>query len=420
MGTLHQGLNCRQCRSKIRARRRRSRHGAALISALVFVVVVSLALAGIARLAVSHYERAQVESDYSCVLPLAEAGANYEFWKISQNTSNADQISQSNPHGVTYSFGSGTFTVYCTNLDGSTPWTPPNNLYVISTGSLNGTSRTIKVAVKGFSDTSKGKFALYTVDGISTLNGSAMTIAGDVGTNGQFSFSGHPGITGSIYFDGSAAGWSGGNPGGYNVINEPQPVTWPTIDQIANQMFPGGGMAWLATHNDNATKANPPISGNSISSATVLTGPGNFYVTNVSLHGQQTITFDNTNGPVNVWLGPDGGSGQILFRGGSAAIARSSTNPVTIYAATTGGVNLGGNSEMDASVYAYNVSGGAPYGSVTFGGTPDIYGSVITDQANIHGNVTINYEPGAVVPTNWGVGYYGFNNSWQELNPVNQ
>lgn len=377
-----------------------------------------------ARLAVSHYERTQVESDYACALNLAEAGVNYEYWKISQDPTTADQVSQSNPQGVTYSYGNGTFTVYCTNMDGSTPWSVPSNLYVVCTGTLNGTSRTIKVSSKGFNP--PGKYAIYTMNSLSVWNGTAISITGDVGTNNQFDFSGHPGISGDVYFDGPAAGWyNGNNPGGYTQVTEPRALQWNTVDQIANNMFPAasdppGGLAFLATHNDNA-KASPAITSNSITSSVTLVGPGNYYLTTINLSGNKSITLDNTNGPINIWIGPSGGTGTCTFRGGTSAIAPSSdvSKACTIYVATQSGITLAGNQTLDASIYAYNKDAfGNSYGAVVNSGNPTINGQILGNDVNLNGNITVNYYPGVNKPTSFG--YYGFNNSWQELNPVNQ
>ena len=82
--------------------RRRYQRGGILLTTLAFTVVISLLLAGIATLTVSHYGRIQVETDYQIALDLAEAGVNYEFRKISANTANADQTGSSNPPGSTY------------------------------------------------------------------------------------------------------------------------------------------------------------------------------------------------------------------------------------------------------------------------------------------------------------------------------
>src|SRR6185503_16136284 len=105
-------------------------------------------------------------------------------------------------------------------------------------------------SVKGFYP--PGNFAIFTMEGTSVFNGTAIDIYGDMGTNGYFDFSGHPGINGGIYFEGSDAGWYNGDPGGYTVHTSPNRIDWPTVQQEANRLFPQGGLTWLATHNDNA------------------------------------------------------------------------------------------------------------------------------------------------------------------------
>jgi len=401
---------------------KRSRYGGVLISALAFMVVVSLLLAGIGTLTVSHYGRAHSESDYAAALSLAEAGINYEYRKISLNSANADQAGTSNPPGVSYNFGGGTFRVYCTNKDGTTPWTAPGLLYVIATGTFNGATRTIKVASKGFPPT--GKFAIYTLNSISVWNGSAISIVGDVGSNGLLDFSGHPGISGSVYFNGPNAGWYGGvAPSGYNVVQDSKPIQWDTVDQKALKLFPPslyppGGLAYLATNNNNAN-AVPPIVGNSITASVTLKGPGNYYVTNINLTGNKKISLDNTNGPINLWIGPSGGTGTARFRGGTAAVS-ATTNPnnkCNIYVATKSGIDLAGNEEIDAAIYAYNIdANGASYGYVKNSGNPVINGQILANEADINGNLTVNYMPGYITPTSYG--YYGYDNSWVEINGV--
>jgi len=418
------GLNDHSPSPQIRARIRRQHRGGILITALVFSVIIAFLVAGIGALTVSHLSRESTEASYSGALDLAEAGVNYEIRKISLDASQADQFSAMTQAGATYTLGGGSFTVYCENTDGSTPWVAPNDLYIISTGTLNGVSRTTKVMCKGESNATNGKYAIYTMNNASTWDGSAMCIVGDVGTNALLSFNSSPGVTGSIYFNGPYAGWGGSAGSGYTTSTNSAPIVWPTIDQIALQKWPNsdatapGGLAYLATNNSNAN-ASPPIVGNAITTSTTLVGPGDYYATAISLSGQDQITFDNTNGPITLWLGPDGSSGGLAFAGGSAAIARSSdpTKACTIYCATLGGVTLKGNSECDATIYAYNTdASGNPYGSITFCGTPTVYGQVLGNTVDIHGNVSVNYVQGVVRPTSYGVSYYGFANSWQELN----
>src|SRR5687768_10629730 len=96
--------------------RRRTSQGFVLLSALVFTLVIATLLTGIGTFTVSHRTQAEVDADYVKALDIAEAGVNTEFRKISQNAALADQYP-----GTTYSFGGGTYKVYCINRDGTYP-----------------------------------------------------------------------------------------------------------------------------------------------------------------------------------------------------------------------------------------------------------------------------------------------------------
>ncbi len=387
-----------------------------LISALAFTVIIAVCLAGIGTLCVSHYSRASVDGDFASALNLAEAGVNYEFRKISQNAANADQKGGANPPGVTYAFGSGAFRVYCTNKDGSVPWVAPNNLYVISTGVVNGVSRTVKASAKGFGATAN--YALFGVaEGI--INGTAATVNGDVGTDGFFTFNGHPSVVGNVNFNGPGSDWQSPPQGAYSVNHFPSPLIWPTVDTIANQKFPGGGLAWVATHNDNAL-ATPPIVGASIllngnGTATLhgKAGGANYYLHSLICNGAVTVVFDNAAGPINIWVGPSGTAGNFIFNGGTAAIKMSqdATKEVRIYGATTNDYILNGNAELDAGLYDYN---GPSSGRVIFNGSPATYGWVVANKFTLNGTPVIYYVPNLYYQDTGG--YYGFDNSWQDLN----
>ena len=397
---------------KTSSRRCRSRRGGVLTSAIAFVAITSALVVGMLTLAMSFYARTQANVDYEAALPLAEAGINYELRKISLSTSNADQTATS------YPCGSGSFSVACSNKDGTTPWVAPNPLYITSVGTIDGVSRTVRISAKGYDW--DGKYAVYSVDHLSTWNGSAITVIGDVGTNNLLSFSGSPSISGTVYFNGLGAGWAGGTPFGYTTVTNGTSQTWATVDEIALKKYPAGaygsgGMTWLATHNDNAA-ASPPIVSNSITSAVSLVGPGNYYVTNINLGGSQKITFNNTAGAVNLWVGPSGGTGIATFRGGTGAIAATTDASKLnyIFVATNRGINMAGNETADAIIYAYNkTSTGTEYGSVQFSGNPTINGQLMANQADINGNVTIHYIQGTNVQTNYA--YWGFDDQWTEI-----
>ncbi len=389
------------------------RRGGAIVGVLLFILVSSTAIIGVSTSCTMHLQRATVDMNYTKALDLAEAGINYEFRRISPSGVSADQYP-----GTTTSFGGGTFRVYVTNHDGSTPWVPPNDLYVISTGTVNGVSRTVKAQAKGLSIQSN--YALFGINNANLVGN--VTIDGDVGTNGSISWSGTSIINGTVYADGPAATTSGS---GAPVVNMPFPVAWPTVDQKALQLFPNsgattpGGLAYLALHNDNA-RAVPPIIGNIINNTSVkLVGPGDYYVTSIKLTGNSQMEFDNRLGPIRIWVGPSGGVGTVDFVGttdGSTDVTAGGYQ-VDLLVGTSGTVNFKGTSSVRANVYAYNKDLlGNSIGNVVLSGTPDIFGSVIAYNASkINGNPTIHYTSGVqLAPT---IGYFGFDTSWLELNP---
>jgi len=393
-------MNTHTLKMRYRAR------GSALVTVMIFISIVSVLLAGVTKFSVSHQQLALNDSRYVDAMNLAEAGANSEMRKISMDPATADQYP-----GAAVPFGNGSYTVYCANADGSTPWNPQEKLYIVSTGTVDNVSRSVKVAVKGYK--SEAQYAVYGTGGVSTFNGSAVLINGDVGSNNLLNFTGHPVINGSIRFSGSDAGWSGGDPGGYTVVDEPRAVVWPTVSEVANQAFPAGGLVYLKTHNDNAM-ANPPILGFSITNSVTLT-TGNYYVETLSLSASRKITFDNSNGPVNLWIGPEGGTSVATFRGGSAAVSVSSdlSKAPRIYVATEGGINLAGNEQLDGLVYAVNrTSDGTTYGRIENSGNPTITGQIIANQIKINGDVTVNFVTRMIEPTS--IDYYGFDNFWEE------
>ncbi len=401
----------KQFRSQNHGRQR----GGVLIGVLFFLVITSILLMGIGSLATGHEQRAQMDANYAAVLSLAEAGVNYEYRKLTNNVTQADTsaFTVSSPFGTPGT----SFTVQCVNRGTATPWSGPGtNLDVLSTGQLNGVIRQIRVSCKGY--TVMGKFAVFGTHSV-YIQGS-VSIVGDVGTDGAVTVGGASTIQGGVYLFGPGATYSGGTPAGVSS----QPLVWQTVDEKALALFPNsgstapGGLAYLASHNDNA-RVGLPASGGTLSSGVTLVGPGNYYVTGIDTHGNTGITFDNRNGDINVWVGPSGGSGSVYMRGCSSM---ATTDPsqgghqVNILVATTGSVDMAGTTGIDANIYAYNKDAyGNPYGTVTNHGTPDVVGSIVAYDVTLQGNPSVQYIPGVQQPQV--PDYYGFDTSWQEVNP---
>ncbi len=429
----------------LNVRKNRNR-GFALITVIMFIAITSTLLAGIGTFAVSHNSRAHSDADWQSAMDIAEAGVNTELSKISRNFLTADITP------TTYSFNGGTYRVWVTqrNSDGTetTPWTAPNDMFIYSTGSFDGVSRTVKVSVKG--NIVDNTFALYGVGG-ANLTGN-VDIVGNVGTNGTVAVSGTSNISGSIELNGTAANISGGT--GLPIRN-PAPLIWPTVDEIANDTFLVGGgiptsalqggqssaaiipssnayvggrpaemtgLQWLATHNDNA-RVGLPANGTSavISNTITLVGPGNYFVSSVLLSGSRQIRFNNTAGPINLWLGPTNGLGAVAFAGTTDAqpTGMPGSYEVNMYVAVKYGVNFVGTSTFRGNIYCYNRDPitGLPFGELRNSGTPIIYGTVVCNQAVLNGTTEIQFHSSPTRQGWWG--YYGMDDSWIEGKMVN-
>lgn len=404
----------------------RQHHGAILLNVLIFLVIMSILLAGMAQLMVSDYSIGKVEKDYSNSLAVAEAGINYELRKISNDATLVDQKQTMGTGGASYTTVAGTFQVYVTqrNSDGTetTPWKAGKNLWIYSTGGVNSLKRTVKVAAIPYTNLPPSNYAVFGVSQ-GLINGSAAMVNGDVGTNGFLNFNGHPTITGNVTFNGPGSNWQSPPNGTYAVLRNTDPVVWPTVEAIAVNTFGSQGLSYVATNNDNSL-AQPPINNNMVmtngnANQTFYGKPGgaNYYLTSMVCNGSSQVIFDNTNGPITIWLGPSGSPGTFNLQGGVAAIKMSAdpTKAVRVYVATTSDVILGGNSELDAGIYNVNASA---TGRVIFNGTPNIYGMVIANAFIFNGYPTIGAVQGYFDPTAK-VTYYGCVQPWQEIGGVN-
>jgi hypothetical protein len=406
-------------------RPRRHQHGSILLTALAFVAFTSMVMAGLITMAYSHNAVVRAEGDYARALTVAEAGINYELRKISQNAANADQPGSTAPYGVSYSpavCGGGSFRVGCTNIFGNT-WLPAISpqLFIGSTGTYNGVSRTLRITANGRFTAAIPSFACFGLNSVLFHAGNS-TCIGDVGTGGTTSLHGH--ISKSYWVCGPGATGTGAGAGAPTVVL-PYALLFPTVDQIALQQYPNsgatapGGVAYISTHNDNAS-VGLPASGATITSSITL-GPGNYYVTGVNMSLLSSITCNNTNGPVNIWVGPVGGAGVVNFSGllGSGLTATSTlpANQVTFYVATTGGVTMTGSPVVTANFYAVNLDSlGNYYGPISGWNQATINGSAVGASIFQSGNTLINYPASGGMQAPMHADYYGAGSGWMEPN----
>jgi hypothetical protein len=259
------------------------------------------------------------------------------------------------------------------------------------------------------------------------------------------------------------AGNSGFEPGP-NVWWNPDPVQWPTVSEIAAQLFPGG-LSYLAVNNNNAnvkefSSADPsfqlanavvvgtgtanlrtqsfngftddgnvqdePPSGTRYQDGdeglygtkTMIFPPGDYYFNNVTLSNARNgpgILIDNASGMVRIWI--DGGSGPNDSLDCPVMFTSTDKNKFRLYYNNCGSLSISGNSTFHGSLYAYNgACSRDTFPEIVVGGSSVVNGAAVAARIDVHGNSRINFP-------NDGLGsagddfvlWYGFLNTWREV-----
>jgi hypothetical protein len=440
----------------------------ALVLALVAILIISILLAGSLLLSVSHMSLSNLNNNYANALNLAEAGVNWELWKISTDFLSADN----SPVTVEVPPDSGrSFEVHVEAYPGGGAWDGLGPFWIISTGTVSGVSRTVRVVARGY-----GLAGLYALFGIDSLNvGGNATINGASGTNGTVQIAGSPDINGNFLYCGTATGDTVIPTPPGEVIHTPLAESFPTVNELANlrawekygvQTYLGidffstseGGVPY----NDNAsivdtagtpisitayrigpqtflqadTDDNPyledgitpnPLYGKRV----IVLGPGDYYFESFDVQGSNGIKIDDSEGIVNIWLGPSGGSGSAdIINGNCLFFTSQDPSHCNIYQGSKRSITLTGTMDMYANVYAYNGPDGSGdyYGLIDIIGDGNIWGSVIGyDVRKATGSATINFpSSGGTGPGGTGPGpapgepilFYGFDRSWEEVDAL--
>lgn len=436
----------------------RTKSGATLITALAVVLIVSVLLGGVGMLAVSSYNRARGEADYARSLQMAEAGLNSELRYISDN-----QLSGTPAHtsGSPYSGGisgvGGSFEAWTTKIDGSA-WAPPSDMIVHSRGTVNGTTRQIQI--RGTRQSIFDMFAIFGIQSVN-FNGIVSTANGDIGTNGSMNVvdpTSNVPAPGEIHLMGSGASI---NSTGSNVVTNPNPVQFPTIDEIIVKDPPVGfgssGWGWLTSNSplnrnnrnmrtflnsggslspsgtrqvgnpwtgtapnsmrlrnaDFNTLGSNPATGN----RTLIIPPGDYYFTDIQLSGNREIIIDNGGlttgaaGMVRIWMNGSNSNDTI----NNLQVTYTSTDPslFRLYYNKCANLSISGGSTYYGGIYAVRTG---CTGSIDLAGGAIVHGSVIANHITIAGGATINF------PSNGGIDHagdfgiwYGFADNWKEV-----
>ena len=435
-------------------RDRRKVGGVALITTLALLLMLSLAVAGAGTYAVGHLNFMRRNGDYALAIELADAGANFELRYISDNEYTAAPAHQaSSPYVGTIPGLAGQYTVWVTNTDGSSPWSPPNPYVIHAVGQVNGATRQIDVAGHG-----ESMFQPYSVLG-STLvlvTGAGSQISGNVASMTDVDLSGAFGtpITGETILAGPLAI----GPTNATTFRRPNAIILPTIDQIVNGTL-YNGWNWLTSNaplnraNQNvrefqagATGTTPltaattqaaggPWTGTNAQSETLATSdvqnlnngpdgtptivlpPGDYYFTNVNLTGGVHLILDSAGlslpvpkpGLVRIWI-----QGGLLPDNLVTTVTTTSTDPslVRIYDENPLTFTLGSGVNISACIYSENA---LPTNVVLITGGALITGSVYGSSISISGGSKVQ------APASGSVGnasdfslYHGFINGWVE------
>jgi Tfp pilus assembly protein PilX len=412
--------------------------GAVIVSTLFMILITSILLMGVGMYASAHMSRAFRDAQHANAIYAAEAGLNYELYSL---TNGASAHTSASPGEGTIGDArwQATYRVVCKQTNGAEITNPsnlPSTILIEATGTVGEVTRTVSIRARKGSSTFD--YAIFSKKS-GTINGN-QTIQGSVGTGGTVTVNGSNGISDKVLgLHGSTATATINPPGSYQTERRDL-IEWPTVPQVALEMFPYGGLEYVKVTNDNnlATAyvnngqfngsnynnknvspaiVNSSISANGKGTFTFVGKPGgaNYYLNSMTFNGTWVIAFDNTNGPINIWcVGKNGGSGSFTINGGNSSIKMSTdpTKAARVYLSDKCNLTLNGNGEGHFGVYAINDS--TTGGNVTLNGNNDLYGSVICNTYTFNGTNTIRYTSGYFSA---GDSRWIFDGLWNEINP---
>lgn len=252
--------------------------GGAIVTALAFTAVAAILVGGIGSYAVGNLSRANVEANYASAINVADAGLNALIKKISQDPTDTSLVHQSgNPLTGTVA-GVGTYSAYVVDATSGGTWVAPNDMKIISVGTVNGVAR--KVTVRGSRKSIFDEYAIFADRGL-TLGGAgnnsgSTQIFGNVGLNNG---SGNPDArfngslnSGAINGELTLNAGSTSNSNGSNVVTSPDRVELPSVAEMANALFGNNGLSYLASNNNNSRIIKLRSTNTTLSTITSITG----------------------------------------------------------------------------------------------------------------------------------------------------
>lgn len=444
--------------------RHSTRHGGALISVLAFAAISSLIVACVGVLVLSHLSRGRTEANYAKAISVAEAGVSHELEWIAGDPDNPNRAHQYHPTsgqpGVATIVvpGGGTAVVGVRSEAGGN-WSVGSALKVVSTGTVNGVSRTVEVLAKPDSAMAPTHPEdQYTVFGLRsvTLSGANSRIVGSAGTNGSFSATGGSNaVSGKLTFGGVNPSVSGSR-----VYRQATAMPYPSVSDLARH-FHATGMAGWKTQNNNDrirmfnpgnaryllseaasagfSKSNWPLVNGSFSGVTtdlhtgdragggrysnsaegiygdkvLIFPPGDYYFEEVRLTtGQGSVLVDNASGPVRIWIGGNNGSDDTIHM---TTLLTNPNDPGTfrVLYGKPQELSVTGTTYVSGVYYAVDDAGRS---SIKLAGNSFVSGMLIANDVRIVGNSVVSYPSNPLVsqPRDPARGYR-VANQWREL-----
>ncbi len=425
--------------------------GAALLLALVVTAIMSALLSGMLLLSVSHLTLTSRNQDYASAMNVAEAGINYEIQKVLWTPAAYDPPGSPHQQVISSTEGGQSFSVYAAGSREGGEWgSPHSDVWITSTGTVNDVSRTVRVKIKGGTDSWDifGQYALFSI----STDPDSMNITGNFhvvgasGSNGGVTFHGSADLDGNFWYCGQEIPLDPVrvDPNYGQVRNTAQPQEFPTVNQEAtkraadppyNETAPVT-VDYFRTHNDNSqivdstgkeliSETKPLLNDKALGKTEVITiPPGDYYFEGIDLQNAR-VSLDTAGGPVNIWIGPEAGTGKDdVINGNSLLFTSQNVTRFHLYEGSGRTLRMNGTMDFYGCILAYNgpdPKTGDYYGDVVLNGTGIITGSVIANTVTkAQGTADVIFQSGGGGGGNGSGGQgpvFGVVSYWEELNP---
>lgn len=337
-----------------RMNRGNQEEGFALISAIVFLMLILVLGSSLVQQAVQELHTATRAKKETAAFNLAEAGIDYAAWKLYYSPTTLLPVTWTRSN-----LGTGTFSVTASPYGGSAA-----AIQLLSTGTTQGWNSQVKV-VGNFLTTGPSKqnavfdYAMFSNADASFVGG--LDVTGNAFANGSFDLKGAAKVSGNVGATGNVTVQGSAGVGG-QIQQRQAKVPMPVVDM---QYYRNKASLILA--------AGPIPS--KIDGVVIIDGP-------LSLHGQTTIT---GKGVIVV-------NGDVTINAGTVVDVSSESDEFAIV--TNGSVKINGNCTIEGWIYAHNVTSPSSFSGQ---GGAVVTGGVAADiLAKCSGGLTICYKAATV------------------------